>query len=148
MVLTSVAVATPSTTAERMTKGSSKAGMATRKPRQTTRAGVRGTATWFSRMAARRAIQARTKARKRPGRRPAVNSPAMETLVTEPITISTMEGGMVSLMAPEAARRAISSPSSAPRRFISGKRTGATAAMSAVLEPEIPETRRMAPIST
>ena len=89
-----------------------------------------------------------TAARNNPGSSPAVNSPAMETLVTEPITISTMEGGMVSLIAPDAASSAISSPSSAPRRFISGNSTGATAAMSAVFDPLMPLTSRIAPIST
>ena len=89
-----------------------------------------------------------TPARTSPGSRPAVNSPEMDTLVTEPITISTMLGGMVSLMAPDAASRAISSPSSAPRRRISGNSTGATAAMSAVFEPLMPLTSRIAPIST
>ena len=77
-----------------------------------------------------------------------MNSPAIDTDVTDPITISTMEGGIVSLIAPDAASSAISSPSSAPRRFISGNSTGATAAMSADLEPEIPATRYMAPSST
>ena len=89
-----------------------------------------------------------TSARNRPGSSPAVNSPAIETDVTDPITISTIEGGIVSLIAPDAASSAISSPSSAPRRFISGNSTGATAAMSAVLEPLMPLTNRMAPIST
>ncbi len=88
--------------------------------------------------AARRAIRPSTAARNSPGSSPAVNSPAIDTDVTEPITISTMEGGIVSLIAPEAASRATSSPSSAPRRFISGNSTGATAAMSAALEPLMP----------
>ena len=47
---------------------------------------------------------------------PPVNSAAMGTPVTEPIVISTMEGGMVSLIAPEADSRDIISPSSARRR--------------------------------
>ena len=51
---------------------------------------------------------------------------------------------MVSLIAPVATRSATISPSSLPRRFISGSRTGATAAMSAAFEPEMPETRIMA----
>ena len=36
----------------------------------------------------------------------------------------------------------------APRSFISGNSTGATAAMSAAFEPEMPDTRYMAPTST
>jgi len=35
-----------------------------------------------------------------------------------------------------------------PRRFISGNRTGATAAMSATFDPEMPDTRYIAPSST
>ena len=147
-MLTSVAVATPSTTAVRITNGSSSAGIATTKVRHTTRPGARATATSFARTAARRAIDASTSARNNPGSSPAVNSPAIDTLVTDPITISTIDGGIVSLIAPDAASSAISSPSSAPRFFISGNSTGATAAMSAVLDPEIPETSRIAPIST
>ena len=148
MVDTSVAVATPSTTAARMTKGKNSAGIATTKLRATRAAGARATPARFSRPAERRATSASTIARNRPGSSPAVNSPAMDTLVTEPITISTMEGGIVSLIAPEAASSAISSPSLAPRRFISGNSTGATAAMSAVLDPLMPDTSRIAPIST
>ena len=148
MVLTSVAVATPSTTAPRITNGSSSAGIATTKVRHTSRPGARSTPDRSSRPAARRAIRPSTQARNKPGSSPAVNSPAIDTDVTDPITISTMEGGIVSLMAPEAASNATSSPSSAPRRFISGNSTGATAAMSAALDPLMPDTSRIAPIST
>ncbi len=55
---------------------------------------------------------------------------------------------MVSVCAPVAESRATRSPGLAPRAFISGNSTGATAAMSAALEPEMPETRYIAPIST
>ena len=55
---------------------------------------------------------------------------------------------MVSVCAPVAASRATRSPGLAPRLIISGNSTGVTAAMSAALEPEMPETRYMAPIST
>ena len=72
----------------------------------------------------------------------------MHTPVTEPMVISTSEGGMVSLIAPDAASSEISSPSLAPRRFISGNSTGATAAMSAAFEPEMPLTSTIAPSST
>ena len=51
-------------------------------------------------------------------------------------------------MAPEADSREIISPSSPPRFFISGNRIGATAAMSAAFEPEMPDTRYMAPNRT
>ncbi len=82
------------------------------------------------------------------GIRPPVNSAAMDTPVTEPMVMSTSEGGMVSLIAPEAASRETSSPSLLPRRTISGNSTGAIAAMSAAFEPEMPETRYIAPSST
>ena len=83
-----------------------------------------------------------------PGSRPPVNSAEIETPVTEPMVIRTRLGGIVSVMAPEAESSATSSPGLAPRAFISGKSTGATAAMSAAFEPEMPETRYMAPSST
>ena len=77
-----------------------------------------------------------------------MNSAAIETPVTEPMVISTRLGGMVSVCAPVADSSATSSPGLAPRRFISGNSTGATAAMSAAFEPEMPETRYIAPSST
>ena len=61
------------------------------------------------------------------------------------MVISTRLGGMVSDMAPDAESRAMRSPSLLPLFFISGKRAGATAAMSAALDPEMPETRYIAP---
>ena len=82
------------------------------------------------------------------GSRPPVNSAAIDTLATEPITISTTLGGIVSAMAPEAASSDTSSPGFMPRAFISGNSTGATAAMSAALAPDMPDTRYMAPSST
>ena len=82
------------------------------------------------------------------GSRPPVNSAVIETPVTEPMVMSTMLGGMVSVCAPVAESRATRSPGLAPRSFISGNSTGAIAAMSAAFEPEMPETRYMAPIST
>ena len=77
-----------------------------------------------------------------------MNSAAIETPVTEPIVISTRLGGMVSVCAPVAESSATRSPGFAPRCFISGNSTGATAAMSAAFEPEMPETRYIAPTST
>ena len=68
--------------------------------------------------------------------------------VTEPSVMSTMLGGMVSAIAAEQASSATRSPSFAPRLRISGNRPGATAAMSATFEPEMPETRIMAMSST
>ena len=72
----------------------------------------------------------------------------MDTPVTEPMVISTRLGGMVSVWAPVAESSATRSPGLAPRLRISGKSTGATAAMSAALEPEMPDTRYIAPTST
>ncbi len=77
-----------------------------------------------------------------------MNSAEIETPVTEPIVISTRLGGMVSVCAPVAASRATRSPGLAPRSFISGNSTGATAAMSAAFDPEMPDTRYIAPTST
>ena len=77
-----------------------------------------------------------------------MNSAEIETPVTEPMVISTRLGGMVSVCAPVAASSATRSPGLAPRAFISGNSTGATAAMSAAFEPEMPETRYIAPTST
>ena len=77
-----------------------------------------------------------------------MNSADTEMPVTDAMAMSTSEGGIVSAMAPEAASSDTISPSFMSRRFISGKRTGATAAMSAALEPEMPDTSSMAPSST
>ena len=82
------------------------------------------------------------------GSTPPVNSAAIETPVTEPMVMRTRLGGMVSVWAPVAANSATSSPPLAPRSFISGNSTGAIAAISAALEPEIPETRYIPATST
>src|SRR5664280_3757107 len=74
------------------------------------------------------------------GNRPPLNNAAIETPVTEPMEIRTRLGGIVSDIAPDDASKATSSPGFAPLRLISGNSTGATAAMSAALEPEIPDT--------
>ena len=68
--------------------------------------------------------------------------------ITEPIVISTRLGGIVSDIALDVASSDDNSPGWAPRRCISGKRIGATAAMSAAFDPEMPETRYIAPSST
>ena len=77
-----------------------------------------------------------------------MNNAAIEMPVTDAIAISTIEGGMVSLIAPDAASSDTSSPSFMPRLRISGNSTGATAAMSAVFDPEMPDTSSIAPSST
>ena len=77
-----------------------------------------------------------------------MKSAAIDTPVTDPTVISTIEGGMVSDITAEADSSETRSPSRLPRCFISGNSAGATAAMSAALAPEMPETRYIAPSST
>ena len=60
----------------------------------------------------------------------------------------TRLGGIVSDIAQEAESSDTRLPSSAPRLRISGSNAGEIAAMSAALEPEMPETRYIAPSST
>ena len=59
---------------------------------------------------------------------PPVKRDAIDTPVTDAMMISTRLGGIVSDIAADAASCATSSPGFAPRRFISGNSTGATAA--------------------
>ena len=73
---------------------------------------------------------------------------AIDTPVTDPTVIRTRLGGIVSVWAPVADNSATSSPGFEPLAFISGNSAGAIAAMSAALEPEMPDTRYIAPIST
>src|SRR3954451_7733880 len=148
MVETSVAVATPSITAVRIRNGSTSAGTATTKALPMIGQGGRVTPARFSPRPRQRATSARAMASTSAGISPPVNSAAIDTPVTEPMVISTSDGGIVSLMAPEADSSDTSSPGWKPRRFISGNSTGVTAAMSAAFEPEMPETRYIAPSST
>ena len=148
MVETSVAVAMPSITAERIRNGSTNAGTDTTKARPITPHGSRRTPVRSSFRPRQRATPASAIASTTAGINPPVNKAAIDTPVTEPMVISTRDGGMVSLMAPEAASSETISPSLAPRRFISGNSTGATAAMSAAFDPDMPDTRYMAPSST
>ena len=82
------------------------------------------------------------------GSNPPVNSAAIDTPVTEPTVISTIDGGIVSDMTAEADSSDTRSPSELPRFFISGNNAGAIAAMSAAFAPEMPETRYIAPSNT
>src|SRR6202011_4526127 len=83
------------------------------------------------------------------GNKPPVNSAAIESPgTTEPIVISTRLGGLVSDIPLKGAKSDDRSPGFMPRFCISGKRIGATAAMSAAFEPEMPDTRYIAPSST
>jgi len=131
-----------------MTKGSAKAGRATTKVRAISAPLAR--LTWLrSSLRYRHHTRADSvMASTMPGKRPPVNNAEIETPVTEPIVIRTRLGGMVSVCAPVEASRATRSPGLAPRCFISGNSTGATAAMSAAFEPDMPDTRYMAPTST
>ncbi len=147
-VETSVAVAIPSTTAARIRNGSTSAGTAispvrSMAPRLARRCPAASSAGDRQRLTATSA-SAPTAA----GSIPPVNSPAIETPQTEPMVMSTRLGGIVSDIAPDDASSATSSPGAAPRRFISGNRQGATAAMSAAFDPEMPETRYIAASST
>lgn len=72
---------------------------------------------------------------------PLANSAAIDTPATEPMTMSTMDGGTVSAMIAPVPSKATISAGLLPRRFISGNRAGATVAMSDTFEPEMPETR-------
>ncbi|MET4762454.1 hypothetical protein ABH975_005535 [Bradyrhizobium ottawaense] len=148
MVETSVAVATPSTTAARMTKGSAIAGIAMTKARPISLPVARFTCDRSSPRYRHQTTAQRPMASTMPGSSPPVNNAAIDTPVTEPMVIKTSDGGMVSVWAPVAASSATRSPGLAPRLVISGNSTGATAAMSAAFEPEMPDTRYIAPTST
>ena len=148
IVETSVAVATPSITALRMTKGSSRAGSATRKARPISRPGARFDCETSARRERYQTSAHSMSPMTSAGRRPPWNSAAIETPVTEPIAMRMRLGGTVSVCAPVAASKAASSALSAPRFSISGNNAGATAAMSAAFDPEMPDTRYMAATST
>ena len=149
MVETSVAVATPSTTAARIRNGSTSAGSAIEKSaRDLALAGAAGLPGCLAAGSASARQSTAEIASTTLGSRPPVNSAAIDTPVTEPMVMRTRLGGMVSVCAPVADNSATRSPGLAPRAFISGNSTGATAAMSAAFEPEMPETRYIAATST
>src|ERR1700712_6111096 len=79
---------------------------------------------------------------------PPANNAEIETPAVAPTVINTRLGGIVSDIAPDADKSAATSPGLAPRRFISGNKDGAMAAMSAAFDPEIPDTRSIAPNNT
>ena len=144
MVETSVAVAIPPITAPSTRNGSSSAGTAMKNFRRIAAAAGRAaprSRSWPDRT---KTMAAMEKAATAAGSSPPVNSAAMDTPVTDPMMITTRLGGIVSPIAPEADSIPTNSPGCQPRRFISGKSTGATAAMSAALAPEIPDTKYMA----
>jgi hypothetical protein len=62
--------------------------------------------------------------------------------------MSTIDGGTVSAIAAPVDSSAIISESLLPRLRISGNSAGATVAISATFEPEMPETRNSEPSST
>ncbi len=130
-----------------MTKGRISAGIATTNSRATARTGGWSPVGRSPRLRTKTSSASPTAAIPA-GSSPPVNRAEMETPVTAPTMISTRLGGIVSDMAAEAASCAASSPDAMPRRRISGSSTGATAAWSAALEPEMPEMRYIAAIST
>ena len=110
--------------------------------------GARWESATFSRFALQSATAIRKTDESSAGNRPAVNIAAIETPVTEPMMISTRLGGIVSAIAPDVASSAIIELRFCPRFSMSGNSTGATAAMSAIFEPDMPETRYIAATST
>ena len=110
IVDTSVAVAMPSITAARIRKGRASAGKAMRNARNTAPGFARVTPRISSEPERYRAMSASASASTAAGIIPPVNSAAIETPVTEPIVISTSEGGIVSLIAPDAASSETNSP--------------------------------------
>ncbi len=141
MVETSVAVATPSVTAPRTRKGRTSAGAAIISALPIIASGARRTPSSASPRAFQRAAMARISSRKKATTKPLAKSAAIEIPATEPMTMSTIEGGTVSAMIAPVPSRATISSGLLPRRFISGKSAGATVAISETLEPDMPETR-------
>ncbi len=119
------------------------------KVRSISAAGARSPAPVSARRERNQATTTSASAATAAGSRPPVNSAAIEMSgTTEPIVISTRLGGIVSDIALDVASSEDSSPGCVPRRCISGNRIGATAAMSAAFDPEMPDTRYIAPSST
>src|SRR5450830_38948 len=140
MVATSVAVATPSITATRMSSGSANAGKAINKVLAITPSDARGTPGGGSRRARNQHTSAMAAVAITAGMRPPMNNAVIETPQTAPMVMSTRLGGIVSVMAPDEDNKATSSSGLAPRFFISGNSAGAIAAMSAAFEPGMPDT--------
>ena len=145
---TSVAVATPPPTAPRIKNGNNSAGAATKNVLRTSGNDTRLAPSITSCRAFQRANTASATSSTIAITTPALNKPAIDTPATAPSTISTMDGGTVSAIAAPVARSAIISFGLWPRRFISGNKAGATAAMSDTFEPEIPETINSDPSNT
>ena len=148
MVDTSVAVATPSITALRITNGSSSAGSATSSARPISRRVARADCVTLALRERYHTSAHSMRPITSAGRRPPWKSAAIDTPVTDPIAMRMRLGGTVSVCAPVAASSAASSARSAPRFSISGNNAGATAAMSAAFDPEMPDTRYIAATST
>src|SRR6266568_514930 len=70
-----------------------------------------------------------------------MNSAAMEMFTTEPSMIMSIDGGTRDELAPDAAATAVASPMGYPRFRIAEIVTEPIAAVSAVDEPETPESR-------
>src|SRR5450830_1400723 len=130
MVATSVAVATPSITATRISIGKASAGIAAMRVLPITPMVARLTSGIGSRRARNQQMMPMAIVAITAGIRPPMNKAVIDTLHTAPMVISTRLGGMVSVMAPEDDSKATSSSGLEPRFFISGNSAGAIAAIS------------------
>src|SRR5258706_6492997 len=103
MVDTSVAVATPSTTAARIKNGSAMPGSAMSAATAICDGVARLTFDKSSLRERHHTTTQRASASTSAGNRPPVNRAAMETFATEPMVMSTRDGGIVSLLAADEA---------------------------------------------
>src|SRR5580658_5303465 len=138
----------PRTTKKRMTNGNVSPGNAIRNVRTMTPPGARVRPPVSSERDRHHATTTRAIAATKAGNNPPVNSAEIDTFVTDPMVIKTRLGGIVSDIALDVASSEASSPGCCPLLRISGNSTGATAAMSAAFEPEMPDTRYLAPSNT
>ena len=149
MVDTSVAVAMPSITAVRMRKGSASAGQRDDEgaPDHRARAARRDAARFSPRQRQRATTDERQRQHQR--RQQAAGEQRGDRHAGDRADGDQHQaGGMVSAHRAGGGQQRNQLAFMAPRRFISGNSTGATAAMSAAFEPEMPETRYIAPSST
>jgi len=106
-VLTSVAVAIPPTTNQRIKSGNARPGSATRNARAIALPEARSArCVWSPRARTNETISSAIEAIAA-GSRPAVNRSRMDTVAIVPTMISTRLGGIVSAIAPEVASSAI-----------------------------------------
>ena len=148
MVETSVAVATPPTTAPRITNGSASAGSAIRKLRAISRTPTRGGVARSSLRAPMPDHQAQDQPDHQT-RQQAAGEQRRDRDAGDRADGDQDQAGRDRLGLRAGRRQQRHQIAAlAPRFSISGNSTGATAAMSAAFEPEMPETRYIAAIST